>query len=170
MAVIDEVALCRRFVQRLRLYGLRHLRSAAAADDLAQQVLVTVIDALRADRVRDLERIDGFVLGTARRVAADWSRGERRRERPRDRLSPPVADALEDPRPALDADRLRGCLQGLAERDRLVVVSTFYVEEGTADLAARLGLEPTHVRVIRHRALSRLQRCMGAEPARDDAP
>ncbi|MCC6620725.1 MAG: sigma-70 family RNA polymerase sigma factor [Deltaproteobacteria bacterium] len=164
MNVVDEVALCRRFARRLRLYGMRHLRSAAAADDLAQQVLVTVIDALRADRVRDLERLDGFVLGTARRIAMDWTRTERRRELLRDRIDATLDDVVE-PRPAVDVERLRGCLQALAERDRLVVVATFYVEEDTADLARRLGLEAPHVRVIRHRALTRLQRCMGVEEA-----
>ncbi len=40
--------MCRRMRPRIRLYGLRHLRSSSAADDLAQQVLLTVLEALRA--------------------------------------------------------------------------------------------------------------------------
>ena len=42
-----EAEMCRRMAPRIRLYGLRHLRSAPAADDLVQQVLLTVLEALR---------------------------------------------------------------------------------------------------------------------------
>jgi len=35
-----EAEMCRRLGPRIRLYGLRHLRSSAAADDLVQQVLL----------------------------------------------------------------------------------------------------------------------------------
>ena len=43
-----EAEVCRRMGPRIRLYGLRHLRSAAAADDLVQQVLLKVLEALRS--------------------------------------------------------------------------------------------------------------------------
>ena len=39
-----EAEVCRRMAPRIRLYGLRHLRSAAAADDLVQQVLLKTIE------------------------------------------------------------------------------------------------------------------------------
>src|SRR5688500_17127154 len=39
----EEAELYRRFAPRVRLYGRRHLRNAAAADDLAQDVLVLTI-------------------------------------------------------------------------------------------------------------------------------
>jgi RNA polymerase sigma-70 factor (ECF subfamily) len=48
-----EAEMCRRMAPRIRLYGLRHLRSGAAADDLVQQVLLKTIEALRAGRLRD---------------------------------------------------------------------------------------------------------------------
>jgi len=38
-----EAELFRRMAPRIRLYGLRHLRDEHAADDLAQQVLVTTL-------------------------------------------------------------------------------------------------------------------------------
>src|SRR6478672_5621421 len=63
-----EAELCRRFAPRIRLYGLKHLRDEDRARDLVQAVLVTVITALRAGRVEDCERIDRFMLGTARNV------------------------------------------------------------------------------------------------------
>ena len=50
---------------RIRLYGLRHLRSATAADDLVQQVLLNLLEALRAGRLREPDKLAQFVLGTA---------------------------------------------------------------------------------------------------------
>lgn len=48
-----EAALCRRMAPRIRLYGLRHLRSSSAAEDVVQQVLVAVLEALRGGRLRE---------------------------------------------------------------------------------------------------------------------
>ncbi|MGE3843322.1 MAG: RNA polymerase sigma factor, partial [Vicinamibacterales bacterium] len=59
-----EAELCHRMAPRIRLYGLRHLRSPSSADDLVQQVLVKVIEALRAGRLREPEKLAHFVLGT----------------------------------------------------------------------------------------------------------
>src|SRR5689334_11483688 len=48
-----EAAICRRFGPRIRLYGLKHLRSDAAAADLMQDVLVMVLTKLRDGAVRE---------------------------------------------------------------------------------------------------------------------
>jgi RNA polymerase sigma-70 factor (ECF subfamily) len=62
--------------------------------------------------------------------------------------------------PHLDQDRLAGCLQRLAERERTVVVMTFYDEQTSADVAGFLGASEANVRVIRHRAIRQLRKCM----------
>ena len=46
-----ESELCRRFAPRIRLYGLRHLRSDAAAADLTQDVLLMTLQKLRSGAV-----------------------------------------------------------------------------------------------------------------------
>ena len=75
----NEAELCRRFLNRARLYGLRHLRfDVTAAEDLAQQVMVILLQALRSGRVEDLERVDRFMLGTCRNVAHSMRRREKR--------------------------------------------------------------------------------------------
>ena len=51
-----EAELFRRLAPRVRLYGLRHLRDPAAADDLVQDVLLMTFDSLRAGKVREHER------------------------------------------------------------------------------------------------------------------
>src|SRR5512141_2878649 len=75
-----EAELCSRLGPRVRLYGLRHLRDGAAADDLVQEVLVLTLERLRAGRVREPERLASFVLGACRLVVRNLRRGVRRRQ------------------------------------------------------------------------------------------
>ncbi len=64
----------------MRLYGRRHLRSEAASDDLAQDVLLLAIERLRAGEVRRPDEIGSFILGTSRMMARAERRVARRRE------------------------------------------------------------------------------------------
>jgi RNA polymerase sigma-70 factor (ECF subfamily) len=158
---LAEAELFRRMAPRIRLYGLRHLRDEHAADDLVQQVLIIALEALRAGRLHDPERLASFVLGTCRMTVLDLRRNSQRKERlleqfGGDMLAPPPAST-----PDLDKDVLRSCVQGLKERERTVVVMSFYDEETGADVARFLGVSEANVRVLRHRAIHQLRKCMG---------
>ena len=63
--------------------------------------------------------------------------------------------------PYLDYAQLARCVQNLKERERAVVVMTFYDEQTGADVASFLGVSEANVRVIRHRAIHQLRECMG---------
>jgi RNA polymerase sigma-70 factor (ECF subfamily) len=156
-----EAELCRRLGPRIRLYGLKHLRSEAAAADLVQDVLVMLLTKLREGGVREPERIASFVLGAARQTVIDQRRGGRRRARILEQFPLDLTPAEEEEEPELiDARQLTDCLGALPERERAVVVMTFY-DDRTADAVAReLGLSAGNVRVIRHRGLERLRGCM----------
>ena len=60
----------------------------------------------------------------------------------------------------LDVDRLERCLARLAERERMVVLLTFYAERSAGEVGRELGATEGNVRVIRHRAVERLRTCM----------
>jgi RNA polymerase sigma-70 factor, ECF subfamily len=157
-----EEEVCRRMGPRIRLYGLRHLRSASAADDLVQQVLLKMLEALRAGRLREPDKVAHFVLGTCRMTVIDLRRTARRQEELLQEFGSmlvPDQTASRDP----DADRLTRCVQSLKERERSVVVMTFYDERSAAESGRFLGLSEANVRVIRHRAIKQLRACMGAE-------
>lgn len=156
-----EAEFCRRMAPRIRLYGLRHLRSTSAADDLVQQVLLKVLEALRAARLRESEKLAQFVLGTCRMTVLD----ERRTSLRHDELLATFGSVLVPaaaPMPELDDRRLARCVQALAERERSVVVMTFYDDRTGGEAAESLGISPANLRVIRHRALKQLRACMGA--------
>lgn len=157
-----EAELYRLLAPRARRYGQRHLRDSHAAADLMQQVMVLTIAKLRAGELREPERVLSFVLGACRLTVVDQRRGERRRAELLERYADavPVADLHVAPR--LDHARVADCLDRLPERERTVLVMTFYDDQPSAAVATELGLSAGNVRVIRHRGIDKLRRCVDA--------
>ena len=156
----EEAELYQRFAPRVRLYGRRHLRDEAASDDLAQDVLLLTIERLRAGEVRRPDNIGSFILGTSRMMAQSERRTARRREALRARFIDCSEQAAPSSFASLETPRVAACLRALAERDRLVVLLTFYAEREAPRIASDLGISPGAVRAIRHRAMARLRDCL----------
>lgn len=155
-----EAEFCRRFAPRVRLYGLRHLRDPHAAADLVQQVLMMTLERLRAGKLREPERLASFVFGMCRMVVMDQRRASARRGALLETYGV-IEEAVEDAEPRVfERDRLAACLEALSERERLVVVSSFFDEKS----AGETGLTAGNVRVVRHRALGKLRACMEVRP------
>lgn len=158
-----EAEVCRRYAPRVRLIGLRHLRSEAAAADLVQEVLIIVLQKLRDGSVREIDRLGAFVLGTARQCIVDSRRNANRRARILESFPVDFPSLVEESTDHLDADRLRGCLKRLAERERAVLMMTFYDDSPAEAIGTHLGLSVANVRVVRHRGIQRLRDCMNLE-------
>jgi RNA polymerase sigma-70 factor (ECF subfamily) len=164
-----ESELCRRFAPRIRLYGLRHLRDHARAMDLVQAVLMVLLEAVRAQRIKETEHVDRFVLGTCRYVAARMRAGDSRAV-PLDPAGLNVADPASMPSlDRLDVDALFRCLARLDERARAVVRLCFQEDRSALEIASTIGTTAGNVRVLRHRAVAQLRSCLdarsGGEPA-----
>jgi RNA polymerase sigma-70 factor (ECF subfamily) len=155
-----EAHFCRRFAPRIRLFGLKRLRNEAAAADLVQDVLMLVLQKLRSGAVREPERIASFVSGAARQMIIDGKRNTGRRERLIDTYAIELEPAETDTTVLPDSGRLQHCLQALPERERSVIVMTFYEDCPAETLGAQFGLSPGNVRVIRHRGLKHLRDCL----------
>lgn len=156
----EEAELYRRFAPRVRLYGRRHLQNETAAEDLAQDVLLLTIERLRAGEVQQPEDIGSFILGTSRMMANAQRRVARRREGLAARFLDPLPSVVPSHVDALDVPRVAACLRSLADRDRLVVLLTFYADREAPQIAEALGVSPGAVRAIRHRAMARLRDCV----------
>jgi RNA polymerase sigma-70 factor (ECF subfamily) len=154
-----ERELCRRFAPRIRLWGRRHVREDAAVEDLVQDSLVTVLESLREGKLREPSLLASFVLGTCRTLSIDAARTRRRRSTLLEAFAAELVPSPADG-PLLDRDRLRNCVEALAERERAVVVATFFADQEAVEIAADLGLTAGNLRVVRHRALARLHECM----------
>ena len=155
-----EAELYRTLAPRVRLYGRRHLRDDAAAEDLMQQVMMLTLEKLRAGELREPDRVVSFVFGACRMVTLDIRRGTLRRERLLERYGDELQIADISVPPRLDEAKVAACLQRLAERERAVVIASFYEDEPAERVGATLGLTAGNVRVIRHRAMDRLRDCV----------
>jgi len=160
-----EAALYRRFAPRIELYGLKHLGAHSAAQDLVHEVILRVLEAIRAGRLENPESLASFVLGTCRNVTWDSRRArERQRKVEHDIFE---LDASVNP-PTLserDVTRLFFCLASLPEREATVVRMSFLEDQAADEIGTRLGLSSGNVRLIRHRALAKLTECVNPEQA-----
>jgi RNA polymerase sigma-70 factor (ECF subfamily) len=156
-----EAELFRRMAPRIRLYGLRHLRNEHAADDLIQQVLMITLEALRAGGLREQDKLASFVLGTCRMTVLDIRRSTQRKDRLLAQFGHDLPTPVPWSIPNIDQERIARCVQSLKERERAVVMMTFYDEQTGADVSNFLGISEANVRVIRHRAIRQLRDCVG---------
>jgi len=155
-----EADLYRRLAPRVRLYGRRHLRDDEEAYDLMQHVMIATIEKLRAGEVREPERVVSFVFGMCRMVTMEMRRGDRRRDELLEKYGADLEIADIAIAPRLDEARVAACLERLAERERTVLILSFYEDEPAERVGVTLGLSAGNVRVIRHRAIEHLRDCV----------
>lgn len=153
-----ENALAALFRPTVRAYLRTRLHDAGSAEDLADDVLMAALLALRRGLVRDPSRIGPFIHGIALRA----SRNHLRRLRRRLPLLPLERD-VEDPaacdefRRLDDRDTVLQALDTLGETDRAIL--RLLLEEGMreSEVAVRLCLKVATVRQRKRRCLRRLR-------------
>ena len=101
-------------------------------------------------------------MGVAR-LTAQSMRRDRARAEPLPPDDPALDVAAPPPPEPIDRGHLARCLGKLPERERSVIVLTFFDDAKSAEVGATLGIDPGHVRVVRHRALARLRACLAPE-------
>lgn len=161
-----ESQLGERFFERVRMFAWHRLRERSAAEDVAQETLRRVIEALRGGHVADLGALSGFVFSVALNVCRQRHRSAGREAKALDRMG---AGAPRDEEPggaeATPLDRLvteerrlevRKALESLDQEDRELLRQFFDEGLGAGEVAQRQGLTANAVRVRKHRALNRL--------------
>jgi len=161
-----ERDLAPRFWERLRAFGIRRLGDPTLAEDLAQEVLHRVTEALRNGRVETLDALAGFVFQTATHLCLHHYRSRGREERALARMAgmdPGGTDR--GPLDALVTDEaramVRNALTELNADDRELLRRVYFDDEDSADTARQLQVTPGALRVRKHRALSRLAALLG---------
>jgi RNA polymerase sigma-70 factor, ECF subfamily len=160
-----ESELVPRFWDRLRVFATRRLNDAAAAEDVAQETLRRVGEALRAGRVEQPAALPGFVFQTARHVCLQLQRSAGREARALRRASGgdhpevgPVAGA--DALSALITEErsvaVRRALHTLDADDGELLRLAYFDQLSAEQIAAKLGSTAGAIRVRKHRALRRL--------------
>ncbi|HTM43603.1 MAG TPA: sigma-70 family RNA polymerase sigma factor [Polyangiaceae bacterium] len=155
-----ERDLCLQLAPRIRLYALRRLRDEAASADLVQEALISLLHNARAGKIEDVEHVERYALGTCRNLVLRLHRRERHARSFEESAIPLAEHALPPAFARLDATKLAMCLGKLALREQKVVLLTFQEDHSAQEIASTLNTSPENVRVLRHRALAALQRCV----------
>jgi RNA polymerase sigma-70 factor (ECF subfamily) len=169
---VDDVARHARLDAWFRAHGdrvlayLLHRTDRQTAEDVLQEVFVT---AFR--RAADVpEPPIGWLLGTARRLLANATRGDQRRDRLAVRVAAAtalVARGDDDPAEPT-SDVVTSALAQLSARDREVLTLSAWYELTADEAAEALGCSPATYNVRLHRARHRLaDRLRAAGYARD---
>ena len=164
--VASESELAERFWERIRIFAARRLRDLAAAEDVAQETLRRVVDAMRAGRVENLDALPGFVFQTARHICLQRDRSAMREMRALSRWAEPDTPTEPDALVALITEErceaVRRALEGLDHADRALLRVFYFEGLDTADIAERMGVSTGAVRVRKHRALVRLSELLNS--------
>jgi RNA polymerase sigma-70 factor (ECF subfamily) len=156
-----EADLANRFYPKVRAMALARLHGAPAAMDITQDTILGVLEALRAGRLREPDRLAAFVLSTARNLINGHQRKEARsREVLQD---PPREPAQNDPAPFEidDGQRLAlvdEALDRLKPVDRRILLLTFVEGMTSREISPVVGLNPDAVRTRRARAVKVITR------------
>jgi RNA polymerase sigma-70 factor (ECF subfamily) len=162
------VELNDRFWKRLCIFAARRLRDRSAAEDVAQETLRRVLEALREEKIEKLEALPAFVFQTARNICLHYGRSARRETsallRFRGGLSASSGDE-EDPLVALvdevRRNQVRQALDSLGQEDRDLLRMLYVDGLKSSEIARRLGVDAGTLRVRKHRALKRLSELLG---------
>jgi len=142
--------------------AMARLHDIDAAEDLAQEVVVRGL--LRIDQLRDPARLQAWLIGATRHLAANWQRDESRRERslrclaeilPRDNASRPQVRAMIDQQ--THQQIIEESLAGMDEADREIVMLHFVAGMPKNRIAETLGVHPATVGRRLEKALEHLK-------------
>jgi RNA polymerase sigma-70 factor, ECF subfamily len=158
----DPDALWHRFHKRLVILGMRRFGSRADAEDIAQEVLQRVTQALQEDRLREADALPGFVFQTAKHVCQQWFRKRGREHRALEGYGQDSGDVASETHPLtdlIDEERrsvVRRALQALGADDRHLIEQLYAYDTDPQELAQQLRITSGALRVRKHRALRQL--------------
>lgn len=155
-----ESEFVRRYERGVHILLRRHCRRAdPVVADLAQDVLTTVLERLRAGALLDGNALPAYVRSTVVRTAT----AEYRRRRPVDAMSavedlPSHADPIDEHGSRELAGLLKKLLAELPMvRDREVLRRFYLADEDRDDVCRSLGIDTTHFHRVVHRARERFR-------------
>jgi RNA polymerase sigma factor (sigma-70 family) len=141
-------------------------RDREAAQDLAQQVLIEALKALRAGKIREAEKLSAFIEGIAHNVINSFLRTRIRRPECSLEEEPPGSDPVEEQE---SADRRRLVQREIAtlnQVDQKILLWSLVDGRPLAEVAARLEMSHDAVRTRKSRAIRKLKKKFSQVPHR----
>lgn len=163
--------MVRMYQTDVRIMTRRHLNSAIAADEIAQEVFVQLFRSIAGFRGNSSLRT--WILGVTRNQIRLYLRNEtRRKRRSAVVMSPELLEAeqavtVDDPFRLEDATHelraLRNCLEKLSGRPRQVVEDFYFKKRSAESIAADRQQTPAAVRMFLMRVRKRLGECIRSQ-------
>jgi RNA polymerase sigma-70 factor, ECF subfamily len=160
---MDETLLIEQYRTRILYFILKRVRDRAAAEELTQETLLIVIQAMRNNRLLDEAKLGGYILGSAKNLILKDYRTQLRETAELDPdsqtagwvMHPEAELFLEEQRKGV-----RRALDQLSDQDREILHYSFFESEGLEDTAAKLGIPYAAARKRKSRALERLRKIL----------
>jgi len=157
---MDETQIVHEYRSRILYFILKQLRDRATAEEITQDVLMVVIEALRHGRIRDESSLGGFIFGVARNLMLNHVRKQHRAGERFSQLrntetvwkSHPEAELLLRERQA----ELQRAFDALEDTDRDILQRVFATDDAES-VAHELAISMTAMRKRKSRALNRLK-------------
>jgi RNA polymerase sigma-70 factor (ECF subfamily) len=150
-----EEELSMHFHPRIVAMAVVRLRNSEAAREIAQEALLAVLVALREGKLREPEKLPAFVSGTARNLVNNHFRLLREQPNPvaLDPETPSAVNLATETELAEQRRAVRGALERIDPRDRLILLLTLVDGMNPREIAPRVGISPENVRTRKMRAI-----------------
>jgi RNA polymerase sigma-70 factor (ECF subfamily) len=150
------------FSELLVLKLRTRLRSLHMIEDVKQETLLRVLQNLRRKGgVEYPERFGAFVNSVCNHVLLEFRRSESRTDAMGEHDDEPADTSVDLDEPLVTADLKRQVaqiLEGLSERDRQLLRAIFLEEQDKATVCASFHVDSNYLRVLLHRAKSRIRK------------
>lgn len=158
-------ALYQKYYPKIYNYGFMQMGDAQAAEDLASDVMLKMIESMHKYTFRGLP-FGAWVFRIARNRLIDLHR--RRRRRGEVDLSGSLSSALASPHAlaerALERGQIQIALKHLTDEQRQVIVLKFIQGFDNRSIGKIMGRSEGAIKSLQHRALGALRRLMYQEP------
>lgn len=160
---MDENRLIETYRPRVFYFLLRRLRDRNLAEELTQETLMVAMQALRQDRLREEEKLAGYIFGIAKNLYYKTCRQRAQQDKftadsaagaPRRWLMDPEAGVL------LEEQRkqVRCALDAMRPEDREILRRALVDAQPLEEIARELGVPYAAVRKRKSRAVERLRK------------
>jgi RNA polymerase sigma-70 factor (ECF subfamily) len=158
---MDEAQLIEQYRPRVLYFILKRVRDRAAAEELTQETLLILIQAMRENKLREEAKLGAYVFGIAKNLIlktyrSQWSKSESAdpESEATGWINHPEAEVLlEEQRRAV-----RVALEQLSDQDQEILQYSFGESEGLEDVASKLNIPYAAARKRKSRALERLRK------------
>ena len=161
-------SLYQKYYPKIYNYAFLQMGDVQAAEDLASDVMLKMIESLRSYSFRGLP-FGAWVFRIARNRLIDLHR--RRKRRGEVDLSETLASTLANPHSmaerALERGQLQIAMKHLTDEQRQVIVLKFIQGFDNRSVGRIMGRSEGAIKSLQHRALASLRRVMYPEGARD---